>query len=110
MSAPAVQIEGLTRTYGVAPAAVTALAGIDVVFVRGTSTAVMGPSGSGKSTLLHCAAGLDRPTSGRVRIGDAELSTMSETAASPPYSTTWRTPTGTPEPTTSSARVPSAFP
>ena len=35
-------------------------------FTRGTFTAVMGPSGSGKSTLLHCAAGLDRPTSGRV--------------------------------------------
>jgi putative ABC transport system ATP-binding protein len=80
MSATAVQLEGLTRTYGVAPAAVTALSGIDVVFFRGTSTAVMGPSGSGKSTLLHCAAGLDRPTSGRVRIGDIELSTMSETA------------------------------
>jgi len=47
MSATAVQIEGLTRTYGAAPAAVTALAGIDVVFFRGTSTAVMGPSGSG---------------------------------------------------------------
>jgi putative ABC transport system ATP-binding protein len=72
----AVRVEGLTRTYG----AVTALAGVDVAFDRGTSTAVMGPSGSGKSTLLHCAAGLDRPTSGRVRIGGIDLSTMSETA------------------------------
>jgi ABC-type lipoprotein export system ATPase subunit len=41
-------------------------------------TAVMGPSGSGKSTLLHCAAGLDRPTSGRVMIGSTDLSAMSE--------------------------------
>jgi ABC-type lipoprotein export system ATPase subunit len=38
----------------------------------------MGPSGSGKSTLLHCAAGLDRPTSGRVRIGGTDLSSLSE--------------------------------
>lgn len=46
---------------------VAALAGIDLTFRAGTFTAVMGPSGSGKSTLLHCAAGLDRPTSGTSR-------------------------------------------
>jgi putative ABC transport system ATP-binding protein len=39
----------------------------------------MGPSGSGKSTFLHCAAGLDTPTSGTVRLGDTELSSMNET-------------------------------
>jgi putative ABC transport system ATP-binding protein len=40
----------------------------------------MGPSGSGKSTLLQCAAGLDRPDSGKVSIGGTELSGLSETA------------------------------
>jgi putative ABC transport system ATP-binding protein len=79
-AATAVQLEGLTKTYGSDQYAVTALAGVDVAFLRGTSTAVMGPSGSGKSTLLHCAAGLDRPTAGRVRIGGTELTSMSETA------------------------------
>jgi putative ABC transport system ATP-binding protein len=75
----AVRVEGLTRVYGVDGQAVTALAGVDATFHRGTFTAVMGPSGSGKSTLLHAAAGLDRPTSGRVWIGDTELSRLSET-------------------------------
>ena len=57
----------------------TALAGVDAAFGRGTFTAVMGPSGSGKSTLLQNAAGLDRPTAGRVWIGETELSRLSET-------------------------------
>jgi putative ABC transport system ATP-binding protein len=71
----AVRVQGLTRKYG----QVTALAGVDVGFGRGTFTAVMGPSGSGKSTLLQTAAGLDRPTEGRVWIGDTELSRLNET-------------------------------
>jgi putative ABC transport system ATP-binding protein len=75
----AVRVEQLVRTYRSGPDTVTALAGVDAAFTRGTFTAVMGPSGSGKSTLLQTAAGLDRPTSGRVWIGDTELSRLSET-------------------------------
>ena len=75
----AVRVEGLTKTYGTGGRTVTALAGVDAAFHRGTFTAVMGPSGSGKSTLLQTAAGLDRPTSGRVWVGDTELSKLSET-------------------------------
>ncbi|MEV6305507.1 ABC transporter ATP-binding protein [Actinoplanes sp. NPDC051861] len=73
-----VRIDQLSRTYGSGSRAVTALAGVSAEFSPGTFTAVMGPSGSGKSTLLQCAAGLDRPSSGRVRIGDLEISAMSE--------------------------------
>ncbi|MEW2357562.1 ABC transporter ATP-binding protein [Spirillospora sp. NPDC029432] len=82
MSVPAadnaVSIEGVSKTYGGGDQPVVALAEVSAWFLRGTMTAVMGPSGSGKSTLLHCAAGLDRPGSGRVRIGSTDLSTMSE--------------------------------
>lgn len=55
-----------------------ALAGVDLALSRGTFTAVMGPSGSGKSTFLQCAAGLDRPSAGSVRLGGTEITGMSE--------------------------------
>ncbi|WP_369217119.1 ABC transporter ATP-binding protein [Streptomyces flavofungini] len=57
---------------------VAALAGVGLAVRAGTFVAVMGPSGSGKSTLLHCAAGLDRPTSGSVEVGGTELTGLSE--------------------------------
>ncbi len=68
----------LTKVYGHGDAAVLALDAVSVEFERGKYSAIMGPSGSGKSTLLHCMAGLDSPTSGRVLIGDVDLTTLSE--------------------------------
>jgi putative ABC transport system ATP-binding protein len=54
--------------------------GITLSVPSGSYTAVMGPSGSGKSTLLHCLAGLDRPTSGTVRIGGIDLAALKDKA------------------------------
>ncbi len=68
----------LARVYGEGPTAVRALDGVSVDFPAGRFTAIMGPSGSGKSTFMHCLAGLDKPTSGQVYIGDTELSTLSD--------------------------------
>jgi putative ABC transport system ATP-binding protein len=48
-------------------------------FASGTFTAIMGPSGSGKSTLMQIAAGLDRPTAGRVRVVGADLAGLNRT-------------------------------
>ncbi|MCX5254007.1 ABC transporter ATP-binding protein [Streptomyces canus] len=72
-AAEALRLVKVTRTYGTDDSAVTALDGITLSLGRGTFTAVMGPSGSGKSTLLQCAAGLDRPDSGIVRVDGTEL-------------------------------------
>jgi len=69
---------GLTKTYGERDATVRALDDVSVEFERARFSAIMGPSGSGKSTLLHCMAGLDKPTSGQVLIGDVDLTKLSE--------------------------------
>ncbi len=73
-----VQLWGVSRIYGTGSHAVTALDSVTAGFARGTFTAVMGPSGSGKSTLLQCAAGLDRPSDGKVILADTDLGSLSE--------------------------------
>jgi len=75
---PALEATDLSKVYGSGETSVNALNGVDVSFEAGRFHAIMGASGSGKSTLLHCLAGLDRPTRGMVRIGDADLSTLSD--------------------------------
>ncbi|WP_327262474.1 ABC transporter ATP-binding protein [Streptomyces sp. NBC_01232] len=77
-TAPAVELRGVRRTYGRGGSVVHALRGIDLGLPRGSFTAVMGPSGSGKSTFLQCAAGLDLPTEGSVRLGGTEITRMNE--------------------------------
>lgn len=80
METSAVLIDSVTKTYGSGDSAVTALDHVSIDFPARSFTAVMGPSGSGKSTLLQCAAGLDRPDSGKVSIGGVELSGLGEAA------------------------------
>ncbi|MGT2528423.1 ABC transporter ATP-binding protein [Streptomyces nojiriensis] len=74
----AVELRGVRREYGRGAGAVQALRGIDLSLPRGSFTAVMGPSGSGKSTFLQCAAGLDLPTEGSVRLGGTEITGLDE--------------------------------
>ncbi|UYM07623.1 ABC transporter ATP-binding protein [Solicola gregarius] len=76
--AHAVAVEGVTKTYGSEQQPVVALDDVTIDFAARTFTAVMGPSGSGKSTLMHCAAGLERPDAGIVRIGGTDLGPLNE--------------------------------
>ncbi|MFJ1974520.1 ABC transporter ATP-binding protein [Streptomyces sp. NPDC087903] len=76
--ADALTLRSVSRWYRSGGGRVTALDEVSLAFAPGTFTAVMGPSGSGKSTLLQCAAGLDRPDAGSVRLGDTELTKLGE--------------------------------
>jgi putative ABC transport system ATP-binding protein len=73
-----VRADGLSRRFGSGEAAVDALSDVTVGFPASRFAAIMGPSGSGKSTLMHILAGLDRPTSGTVQIGDVELTGLDD--------------------------------
>jgi putative ABC transport system ATP-binding protein len=77
-SATAVTLRDVRKVHGRGEGAVVALDGVSAQLAPGSFTAVMGPSGSGKSTLLNVAAGLDRPTSGTVSLGDIDLTRLSE--------------------------------
>jgi putative ABC transport system ATP-binding protein len=78
--ATAARAEGVSKLYGTGDAAVAALDDVSVGLDQGRFTAIMGPSGSGKSTLLHMLAGLDRPTSGEVYLGDTEITSLGDKA------------------------------
>ena len=66
--APAIEIRGLSKSYGSGETQVRALEGVDLDIERGGMVAIMGPSGSGKSTLLHLLGALDTPTEGTISL------------------------------------------
>lgn len=74
----AAHTENVSKVYGAGDTLVTALDDVTVSFERSRFTAIMGPSGSGKSTLMHCVAGLDTINSGRIFIGDVDLSGLND--------------------------------
>lgn len=71
---------GLNKSYTVGSQCLHVLRDLDLSVERGEMVAVVGASGVGKSTLLHLLGGLDRMDSGSIRVGDIEVSTLSEAA------------------------------
>jgi len=73
-----IELQGLNKTYATPAGNFTALKGVDLTIEAGQFVAVVGKSGSGKSTLLNMVGGIDRPTSGSVKVGGAAIEGMSE--------------------------------
>lgn len=71
-------VRGLSKTYASSAVPVDVFDDVELEVEKGEMLAVVGPSGIGKSTLLHLLGGLDRPDRGSIRIGDADLGSMSQ--------------------------------
>src|SRR6266850_1074200 len=71
-----IQAETVSREYRLGEAVICAVNGVSLTVRRGEFLALLGSSGSGKSTLLNLLAGLDRPTSGAIRVQDRNLSEL----------------------------------
>ncbi|MDT0308895.1 ABC transporter ATP-binding protein [Streptomyces sp. DSM 44917] len=77
-AAVAARAEGIVKAYGAGETRVVALDRVSIEIGSGAFTAIMGPSGSGKSTLMHCLAGLDTVTSGRIWVGETEITGLKD--------------------------------
>ncbi len=73
-----VEVRNLYKSFTRGTERIDVLMGLNLDVAEGEFVALMGPSGSGKTTLLNLIAGLDTPTEGTIRVGDHEISTMSE--------------------------------
>jgi putative ABC transport system ATP-binding protein len=78
-----IELRDVTKSYQRDAIEIPVLDGISITVGGGDFLGLMGPSGSGKSTLLNLLAGIDRPTRGAIRVGDTEISSLSERALAP---------------------------
>jgi putative ABC transport system ATP-binding protein len=75
---PIVRVERLCKAFHRDSTEVVALEDATLTIQEGEFVALMGPSGSGKTTLLNIIAGIDRPTSGHVYVGDTDIAELDE--------------------------------
>jgi putative ABC transport system ATP-binding protein len=75
---PLVAIRNLTKYYTRGEQVIPVLVDINIDVMAGDYIALMGPSGSGKSTLLNLIAGIDKPSSGEIRVGGVDIARLSE--------------------------------
>ena len=81
----AIVVSDAIKAYPLADGQVVAVDHLTLDIAHGEFVAIVGRSGSGKTTLLNLLAGIDRPTSGTVRVADADLGSLSESELA-----TWR--------------------
>jgi putative ABC transport system ATP-binding protein len=81
----AIGVSDVVKTYPLADGEVVAVDHLDLDIAEGDFLAIVGRSGSGKTTLLNMLAGIDRPTSGQIRVAGADLGSLSESGLA-----TWR--------------------
>jgi putative ABC transport system ATP-binding protein len=79
-SDPLVQVENVALTLGSAAGPVNVLRGVSLDIAAGESVGLVGPSGSGKTTLMMVLGGLERPSSGRVRVAGVDITGLGEDA------------------------------
>ena len=75
---PPVRLDQVALTLPSAAGPVEILKGVDLTVAAGEKVVVVGPSGSGKSSLIAVAAGLERPSAGRVSLFGQDLATLNE--------------------------------
>ena len=80
MSEAMVQVNNVSKAYVRGKQKVEVLHGLTLAIPKGDFVALMGPSGSGKTTLLNLIGGLDRPTSGEIRVGGERIDQLSGSA------------------------------
>src|SRR5687767_15975423 len=79
MESALIEIVDLFKSYQRDSLEIPVLRNISLKIAEGDFLAFMGPSGSGKTTLLNLIAGIDKPTSGKILIGDTDITGLSET-------------------------------
>src|SRR5881628_859793 len=75
-----IELRDVTKSYKRDAMEISVLDRVSITVDAGDFMGLMGPSGSGKSTLLNLLAGIDRPSRGSIKIGDTEISSLSERA------------------------------
>jgi putative ABC transport system ATP-binding protein len=78
VSAPVLDVRGVTKVYGHGETAVHALSGVSLTVERGDYVAIMGQSGSGKSTLMNILGCLDIPTKGHYLLDGTDVGVLTE--------------------------------
>jgi iron(III) transport system ATP-binding protein len=80
-----IRVEDLRKSFETKSETVHAIDGVSFEVAAGEMVTLLGPSGCGKTTTLRCVAGLERPTAGRIAVGDQAVVNMDKAVFVPPH-------------------------